>query len=139
MDTIQIASLILIVISFIPLGLCFIKIYLLKKYKAKATITTALVTSSEKRRGYKNSVYYLLGIQYKTIDTGIQYTGQATSLKKYAVGDEIPLMYATNDPANFKTDFGQSLKWLLPISIALIILTGYACYWLLSQEYYYSP
>lgn len=121
MNAIQTAALILMITSLLPLLVCLVKIHLLKKYKAKATTTTALVTASEKRRGIKNSTWYLLGIQYRLVDTGEQYTGQTISWKKYAAGDNMPLMYLTADPGNFKTDFGQSLKWLL------------------TQEYTYRP
>ncbi|MES2849151.1 MAG: DUF3592 domain-containing protein [Bacteroidota bacterium] len=138
MNIIQTAALILIVTGLLPLAICLIKIRLLKKYKAKATITTALVTASEKRRGFKNSTYYLLDIDY-IIHTGIKYSGQTISWKKYAAGDNIPLMYLTDDPGNFKTDFGQSLKWLLPISIILLAGIAWVCYWLLTREYTYPP
>jgi uncharacterized membrane protein len=131
MDPIQTAALVLMIISFLPLAICLVKMHGLKKYKAKATITTAQVTASEKRRGIKNSTYYLLSLQY-IIHTGIQYSGQTISWKKYAAGDNIPLMYVTNDPGNFKTDFGKSLKWLLPISILLIVLMAWFCYWLVN-------
>jgi len=138
MDPIQTAALVLVTISFLPLVICFVQMHRLKKYKAKATVTNALVTAFEKKRGYKNSTYYLLDIQY-IIHTGIQYSGQTISWKKYEAGDNIPLMYLTHDPGNIKTDFGQSLKWLLPISIILIGLIGWFCYWLLNLDYYYSP
>lgn len=138
MDTIQIAAVVLMAISFLPLVICLVKIHLLKKYKAKATVTNALVTAVEKKRGYKNAAYYLLNIQY-VIHTGIQYSGQTISGKKYQTGDYISLMYLRDDPGNIKTDFGQSLKWLLPISIILIGLIGWFCYWLLHLDYYYSP
>lgn len=138
MNIIQGTALFLMIISLLPLVMCLIKMHLLKKYKAKATITTALVTASEKRRGVKGSVYYLLGIQYKVTGTGIQYTAQTFSVKKYKAGDEIPLMYITNDPSNFKTDFGGSLKWLLPVSIILIVVVAWLCYWLLRLDYYSS-
>ena len=138
MDAIQTAALVLMIAGVLPLVTCLIKIYLLKKYKAKAAVTTALVTASEKRRGIKNSTYYLLDIQY-IIHTGIQYSAQTISWKKYAAGDTLPLMYLTNDPGNFKTDFGKSLKWLLPFSIILIGLILWFCYWLLNQEYTYRP
>jgi hypothetical protein len=139
MDAIQGTALFIFVISLVPLAMCLIKIHLLKKYKTKATITMALVTSSEKRGGVRGSVYYLLGIQYKTIDAGKQYDGQTITRKKNTAGDEIPLMYLTNDPADFKTDFGQSLKVLLPICLVFSILIGYFCYWLLNLEYTYKP
>jgi hypothetical protein len=138
MDVIQTVALMLTVISLLPLAICLIKMRQLKKYKARATVTNALVTAYEKKRGYKNAAYYLLNIQY-TIHTGIQYSGQTISGKKYAAGDYLPLMYLTDDPGNIKTDFGQSLKWLLPISIILIGLIGWFCYWLLNLDYYYSP
>ena len=88
--------------------------------EGRVSVTTALVTASEKRRGFKNSTYYFLDIKYKLVDTGEQYSAQTISWKKYAAGDTMPLMYLTNDPGNFKTDFGKSLKWLLPFSIILI-------------------
>lgn len=138
MDPIQTAALVLILISFLPLVICIIKMNRLKKYKAKATITTAIVTASQKKRGFKNSTYYLLDISYST-DTGIQYSGQTITWKKYAAGDSLPLMYVTNDPGNFKTDFGKSLKWLLPGSIVFIILIALFCCWLLNIEYVYQP
>ncbi len=138
MDPIKTTALVLVIISFLPLAICFLQMHRLKKYKAKATVTKALVTAFEKKRGYKNAAYYLLNIQY-VIHTGIQYSGQTISHKKYEAGDYIPLMYLTDDPGNIKTDFGQSLKWLLPISIILIGLIGWLCYWLLNLDYYYSP
>lgn len=137
MDPIQTAALVLMVISLLPLVICLVKIHLLKKYKAKATITTALVTGSEKKRGAKNSTYYLLDIRYNS-HTGVQYTAKTISWKKYAAGGNMPLMYVTHDPGSFKTDFGQSLKWMMPISIILIILVACVCYWLLHLDYYYS-
>lgn len=138
MDPIQTAALVLMIISCLPLVMCLVKIHLLKKYKAKATITTALVTGAEKKRGVKNSTYYLLDISY-LIHTGVQYTAKTISWKKYAAGDSIPVMYIPHDPGNFKTDFGRSLKWLLPISILFIGLVAWLCYWLLNLDYYYSP
>jgi len=138
MNVIQGTALFIFTTSLLPLAICLIKIYQLKKYKAKATITTASILKSEKRRGFKNSTYYLLDIQY-IIHTGIQYSGQTISWKKYEAGGHIPLMYLTEEPGNIKTDFGQSLKWLLPISIILIGLIGWFCYWLLNLDYYYSP
>ena len=102
MNAIQTAALVLMTAGVLPLVTCLIKMYLLKKYKAKATTTTALVTASEKRRGIKNSTYYMFGIKYKTIDTGVQYSAQTISWKKYAAGDILPLMYLTNDPGTSK-------------------------------------
>lgn len=134
----QTAALILGITSTLPLVICLIKMRQLKKYKAKATIITALVTAAEKRKGQKNATYYLLDIQYKALTTGELYIGKAISWKRYATGDSMPLMYVTDDPANFKTDFGRSLQWLLPISIIIIALVAWLCYWLLTQQYYYS-
>jgi hypothetical protein len=139
MDPIQTAALILIIVSVLPLVICLIKMHLLKKYKAKAVITTASVVSSEKRRGIKNSTYYLLGINYTAIENGLQYSGQTISRKKKEPGDTIPLMYLPDDPGNFKTDFDQVLKLMLPLSIILIGLIGWFCYWLVNIEYTYKP
>jgi|GEM_PF-2793834 len=138
MNPIQTTALILVIISLLPLMICIVQMHRLKKYKANATVTNALVTAAEKKRGFKNAAYYLLSIQY-IIHTGIPYSGQTISWKKYEAGDYIPLMYLTHDPGNIKTDFGQSLKWLLLISILLIGLIVWLCYWLLHLDYYYSP
>jgi hypothetical protein len=138
MNAIQAATIILFAASLLPLAICLVKMQQLKKYKAKAAVTTASVAASQKRRGMKNSTYYLLDIKY-TIDTGVQYSAQTISWKKYAAGDTIPLMYLPAEPGNFKIDFGQSLKWLLPVSIILIIGIAWFCYWLLAKEYTYRP
>ena len=132
MNTIQAAAVFLFIASLLPLVFCLFKMQQLKKYKAKATVTTAFILRSEKKRRYKNPDYYSLDIQY-LIHTGIFYKVQTTSWKKYTAGDQISLMYLNDDPANFKTDFGQSLNWLFCISIILLIGTGWLCYWLLTQ------
>lgn len=137
MDPIQTAALVLMIISLLPLSICLVKMHLLKKYKAKATITSALVTASETKKGMKNSTWYLLDIQYIT-HAGIQYSAQTVSWKKYAAGHHIPLMYLTDDPGNFKTDFGEALKWLLPVSVVLIGMVSWFCYWLLNIESTYK-
>ncbi|MFT3681643.1 MAG: hypothetical protein QM791_15335 [Ferruginibacter sp.] len=139
MNAIYATALFIFVTATLPLIICLIKIYRLKKYKANAIITTALVKAAEARRGFKNSTYWLLSIEYITIDTAIVYTAKTVSWRKRTAGDTIPLMYLSADPANFKTDFGQSLKWLLPISIILIGAVSWLCYWLLTQEYTYRP
>ncbi len=58
-------------------------------YKTKATITSALVTSSAAKRGMDNSTYYLLNIQY-IIHTGTQYSGQTVFWKKNVAGEQLP-------------------------------------------------
>ncbi len=135
MDPIETAAWVLMLLSFLPLVICVIKMHGLKKYKAKATTTTAVVTASPKKRGFKNSTYYLLDISYIT-HTGIQYSGQTISWKKCIPGVNIPIMYVTEDPGNFKTDFGRYLKWMLPMSIVWIFLIACFCYWLLDLDYY---
>jgi hypothetical protein len=136
MNPVQTAALIISTAGALPLLICFIKMYLLKKFKAKAAITTALVTASEKRRGLKNSTYYLLQIKYSAIGTGVQYSAQTIEWKKYAAGDTIPLMYLLDKPEKFKTDFGKSLKFLLPFSIIFFSLILWFCHWLLNTGYY---
>lgn len=137
MNALQAAALSITLLSFLPLIICLVKFRSLKKFKAGATVTTAAVTASEKRRGIKGAVYYLLDIKYMA-PGDIVYTARTISWKKYLPGETIPLMFTTNNPASFKTDFGQSLKWFLSISILLIILVAVFCYWLLNGNYYYS-
>jgi len=135
MNLIQTIALVLLLTSTLPLLFCLIKIYRLKKFKAKAVLTRALVTAAEKRSGFKNSNYYLLTIKYKVNDTGLHYSAQKISGKKYTAGEQVPLMYLPDDPVKFSIDFGQSLKWLLPFSVIFLGLISYLCYWLLIHGY----
>lgn len=135
MNLIQTIALILLLTSTLPLLFCLIKIYRLRNYKAKAVLTQALVIAAEKRNGFKNSTYYLLIINYKVNDSGLLYSTQAVSGKKYSPGDSIRLMYMPEDPVKFSIDFGQSLKWLLPFSVIFLALICCLCYWLFDHGY----
>lgn len=138
MNPAQAAALVLLLVSTLPLVVCLLKVHRLEKYKAKAIVTSAFITAVEKRSGIKSAAYYLIAVKYTLVDTGIVYAAQTISVKKYAVGDSIPLMYIVDKPENFSTDFGQSLKWLLPLSIMLLLLVSCLCYWLLNPGLTYD-
>lgn len=112
---------------------------MIQRFKEKAVITTATITHTEKRTGYK-STYYLLHLQYKTIDTGIVYTGDSVSAsKKHRSGDTVPLMYLAGKPAIFRTDFGKWIPWVLAFGIVFFTLIAWLCYWLLHLKHTYQP
>ncbi|MBL0355698.1 MAG: hypothetical protein IPP72_01880 [Chitinophagaceae bacterium] len=110
MNAIQTAALVLIAVSLLPLVICLTKMHLLKKYKAKAVVTTASIVSSEKRSGFKNSTYYILDIKYAVIENGLLYPAQTISRKKYETGDTIPLMYLPHDPEIIKLILASCLN-----------------------------
>lgn len=118
MDSIQIATLIIFVCGAAVPVLCIIKMHLLNKYKRIAIVTTAIVTYAERRSAYRSGYYYVLSVQY-TDQSGILYTAKAVTAKKTAPGDKIPLMYQSSDPANYRTDFGKGLPWLLGLSLII--------------------
>ena len=138
MNGIEIAALVLISISLVLPVLCVIKIYRLRKFKKNAVVTNAMIRTIEKRTGIRGSVYYILAVQYGDI-MGKIFTGSAVTTKKYKIGDFIPLMYLTDNPAKFKTDFGKWLPWMLAFSVVFLGLIIWFCYWLLHIEYTVSP
>lgn len=111
---------------------------LIKKFLKNAVLTTAFITHSERRTGLKNAVYYMLAIQYKDAAGNI-FKGQAIGAKKNIPGCTVPIMYKTTDPANFKTDFGKYLPWLLGFSLILLGLIFWFSYWLLHNTYMVKP
>jgi hypothetical protein len=138
MNRIEIAALILIAAGALIPVLCIIKMLLIKRFKKNAVLTTAVITHSERRTGMKNSVYYMLAIQYKDAAGNI-FTGSAVGAKKNVPGTTIPIMYASTDPANFKTDFGKYLPWLLGFSLIFLGLLIWFSYWLLHNTYMVKP
>ena len=111
---------------------------LIKRFKKNAVLTTAVITRSEKRTGLKNAVYYMLAIQYKDAAGNI-FTGQAVGAKRNVPGTSIPIMYASADPAKFKSDFGKYLPWLLVFSLLFLGLLIWFSYWLLHTAYSMQP
>lgn len=135
MDSIQIAALILILAGAAVPAMCIVKMLMVKKFKKNAVITQAIINNAERRRGYKNAVYYMLYIQYKDYAGNI-FKGHAIGAKKNIPGSTIPVMYSTTNPAKYKTDFGKYLPWLLGFSMIFLLLIICFCYWLLNSGYY---
>jgi hypothetical protein len=135
MDKIQTAALILILVGALLPALCIIKMQMIKKFKKNATVTKAIINNTEKRIGYKGAVYYMLAIQYKD-NAGNIFKSHAIGAKKNIPGSTITIMYKTNNPASFKTDFGKHLPWVLGFSLILFgFLLWLACT-LLNYDYY---
>lgn len=137
MDPIQIAALIFLLCGLALPATCIIKMHLIKKFKQKAIVTEAVIINTEKRRGYKSGVYYILSLQYKVLDTGTVFNNaSAICGKNHKPGDTIPLMYLTNNPAKYRTDFGKRLSWILGFSIIFLGPMIWLSYWLLNSGYY---
>ena len=132
-----IATIIMALAALLPI-MCLVKMQVNKCFQQSALATTADILYVEKRRGYK-STHYLIKLRYKTIDTGIEYTGQTVFGNKIKIGEQIPLWYKATDPAVFKTDEGKWLRWALLISLLFFGLICWLSVWLLSQTYTYQP
>jgi hypothetical protein len=109
-----------------------------KRFRKKAITTVATVTKTEKSTGFRTS-YYIIDLQYETINTGILFTGRRATAKKHTPGDLMLLMYLTDDPAVFKIDFGKRLRWWLVFTILFWILINWFWYWLMHLQYPVSP
>lgn len=129
MDRITIISVILIILGSMPLILVLIKRRMQKVFMQKAVTTTAVVTNCEKRIGLKGSVYYILSLQYTTIDGRQILNGTVGSGKKER-GDRIPLMYLPDKPTRFSIDFGKRTPYAIAITILYLILVICFCVWL---------
>jgi len=135
MDIITIISVILIVLAILPLLMVLIKMRKLKAFKQKAVTTTATIINIEKRRGYKNNTYYVLTLEYRTIDMARTFTPHSITTKKYVQGSTIPLMYLPDDPAKFSIDSGKGYPYMIAITLILFGLIVWFCTWLNSLEY----
>jgi hypothetical protein len=138
MNRMEIAALVLTITGALIPVMCVIKMLLIKNFRRNGVVTTAIVTHSERRTGLKNAVYYMLAIQYKD-EAGNIFTGQAIGAKKNIAGTTVPIMYKITDPANFKTDFGKYLPWLLGFSLLFLGLLIWFSYWLLHNTYIVKP
>lgn len=95
----------------------------------------ATVTHAEKRNSTKGGTYYILTLEYKTLDTAQLFTVKKIVFKKQEPGDNIPAMYMHNDPAKFSIDFGERLKYIFVFSIVFFLLIVWFCSWLNNLEY----
>lgn len=108
---------------------------MLRTFKRKALATTATVTHVETRRGVKGNAYYVLTLEYRTIDTAQLFTRHAISAKKYAPGSILPLMYLPDDPAKFSIGSGKGFPYMIAFSMVLLLLIVWFCAWLNGLEY----
>lgn len=100
----------------------------------KAIITTATVTNCEKRHGLKGSVYYILSLQYETID-GKEIINGTMGFTKQEKGDRIPLMYLPDKPTQFSIDFGKKIPLAIALTLVFFGLIVWFCIWLNSLKY----
>ncbi|HMI77615.1 MAG TPA: DUF3592 domain-containing protein [Ferruginibacter sp.] len=135
MNIITIFSIVLIVLAILPLFMVLIKMRRLKAFKQKAVTTTATITNIEKRRGFKNNTYYVLTLEYRTIDMTKTFTSHSITTKKYIQGNTIPLMYLPENPAKFSIDSGKGYPYMIAITLILFGLIVWFCYWLNNLEY----
>ncbi len=135
MNTITIFSIVLISLSIVPLLLCLIKMRMLKTFKQKAVSTTATITHVEVKRGFKGNAYYVLTLEYRTIDTFQLHTRYSITSKKHVAGSIIPLMYLPDDPMKFSIDSGKAYPYMIVICIVFFLLIVWFCYWLNNLKY----
>jgi hypothetical protein len=135
MDKITIFSIILISISILPLLMVLIKMRILRSFKQKAVSTTATITHVEKRSGFKGNAYYVLTLEYRTIDTGRLFTKHSITSKKQQAGITVPLMYLPDKPEKFSIDSGKGYPYMIVITLVFFGLILWFCTWLRSLEY----
>jgi hypothetical protein len=134
MNELSIILIILLVLGIIPFVIIMIKRQLINTFKKNSVLTKALVTNCEKRFGIKGNVYYILSLQYKTIESNQILYGTVGS-KKQEIGDEIPLMYLPGNPSKFSIDFGQRIPVAIVLTLAFFGLIVWLCVWLGSFEF----
>jgi len=128
----HIAAILLIIISAsIPVKY-FVKIHFLMQFRKKAVCTNAEIMYADKHITYREPDCYRLQIQYKMVDKEIFYMAQTMSAKKYKAGDILPLMYLSDRPEQFKTDFGKRLPWILAFSFLFFSIILWFCFLLLA-------
>lgn len=135
MNTITIFSIVLISLGTLPLLMCLIKMKMLKAFKQKAVSTTATITHIEIHRGFKGNAYYVLILEYRTVDMTRLITRRAITSKKYVAGNVIPLMYLPGDPEKFSIDSGKSYPYMIGICMAFLLLIVWFCFWLNGLKY----
>lgn len=135
MDKITIACIILISLGILPLLVCLIKMRMLKAFKQKAVSTTATITHIETHRGFKGNAYYVLILEYQTVDMSRLLTGRAITSKKYVAGSVIPLMYLPGDPVKFSIDSGKGYPYMIAICIVFSVFIVWCCFWLNGLKY----
>lgn len=135
MNTITIFSIVLISLGILPLLMCLIKMKMLKAFKQKAVSTTATITHIETHRGFKGNAYYVLILEYQTVDMSRLLTGRAVTSKKYVAGSVIPLMYLPGDPKKFSIDSGKAYPYMIAVCIVFFLLIVWFCFWLNGLKY----
>lgn len=135
MDAINIACIILIILATLPLLIVLIKMRMRKVFKQKAAATTAVINHIEKKRGHKGNVYYVLTLQYQTIDTAQSFIKYSITTKKYESGQMIPLMYLPDEPEKFSIDPGKKYPYMFASTILLLLLMLWFCAWLTKLPY----
>jgi hypothetical protein len=138
MNPVYIIAIVLMLLAACLPIMCLVKMKMNKRFRKKAIKTTAEIFHVEKRNGYR-SIYYIIQLRYKAIDTGVEYRGQTVFGNKNKVKEIIPVWYKADDPAVFKTDDGKWMRWALIFSLIFFALTGWLSVWLLSMEYTYRP
>ncbi len=134
MDKIIIVCIILLVLGILPLVIVLIKRKMLKAFMQKAVTTTAIVINCEKRYGLKGGVYYILSLEYKTID-GRQVLNVSVGSRKQKPGDIIPLMYLSDKPTKFSIDFGKRIPFAIAITSVFFLGIVWFCVWLSNLKY----
>lgn len=135
MYIITIFSIVLISLGTLPLLMCLIKMKMLKAFKQKAVSTTATITHIETHRGFKGNAYYVLVLEYQTVDMTRVLTRRAITSKKYTAGSTIPLMYLPDDPMKFSIDSGKIYPYMIGICIVFLLLIVWFCFWLNGLKY----
>jgi hypothetical protein len=135
MNTINIACFILIGLATMPLLMVLIKMSMLKAFKRKAISTTANITHIEKKRASKGNIYYIITLQYRTIDTARWFIKNSITTKKFETGQTIPLMYLPDKPEKFSIDTGKNYPYMVAITITLLLLILWFCTWLTKLGY----
>jgi Protein of unknown function (DUF3592) len=135
MTPVTIACIILTGLATMPLLIVLIKMSMLKAFKQKAIRTTADITHIEKKRGSKGNIYYIITVQYRTIDTARLIIKNSITTKKYETSQTIPLMYLPDKPEKFSIDTGKNYPYMVVITITLLALILWFCAWLTKQWY----
>jgi hypothetical protein len=135
MNTINIACIILISLATMPLLMVLIKMSMLKAFKRKAISTTANITHIEKKRASKGNIYYIITLQYRTIDTARWFIKNSITTKKFETGQTIPLMYLPDKPEKFSIDTGKNYPYMVAFTITLLALILWFCTWLTKLGY----
>ena len=128
MNELQMAALTFLAFGIaIPIYLLF-KLNKINKFKKEGIKSVANVVHAERKIGYKGAILFILSIVYRD-QNGTPYAGTITGPRKNVIGDTIPIIFSPQNPAIFKTDFGERLKVELIISMIFLLITAGFCFW----------